>query len=136
MDLIVGESLQSKLKREGALPEKLVSSYLNQLLSALMVVHEKNIWHLDIKPANIMVDKYGHIYLIDFGASKHIEQNYGSLTTSSMMLGSQGFCPPEQCDNAMLKCNYQWREQCFRVSKHCIPKDARACHLDDEGKQK
>ena len=101
MDLIVGESLQSKLKREGALPEKLVSSYLNQLLSALMVVHEKNIWHLDIKPANIMVDKYGHIYLIDFGASKHIEQNYGSLTTSSMMLGSQGFCPPEQCDNAM-----------------------------------
>ena len=43
MDLIVGESLQSKLKREGALPEKLVSSYLNQSLSALMVVHEKNI---------------------------------------------------------------------------------------------
>ena len=64
MDFIEGESLRDKLNREGALPESLVMNYLQQLLSALQVVHEKNIWHLDIKPENIMVDRYGHAYLI------------------------------------------------------------------------
>ncbi len=101
MDFIEGETLRDKLDREGALPESLVTNYLQQLLSALQVVHEKNIWHLDIKPENIMVDRYGHVYLIDFGASKHIEQNNGVLTTSSMLVGSPGYYPPEQSTETM-----------------------------------
>ena len=101
MDFIEGETLRNKLDREGALPESLVMNYLQQLLSALQVVHEKNIWHLDIKPENIMVDRYGHVYLIDFGASKHIEQNNGVLTTSSMLVGSPGYYPPEQSTETM-----------------------------------
>lgn len=101
MDFIEGETLRDKLDREGALPESLVMNYLQQLLSALQVVHEKNIWHLDIKPENIMVDRYGHVYLIDFGASKHIEQNNGVLTTSSMLVGSPGYYPPEQSTETM-----------------------------------
>lgn len=96
MDFIEGESLRDKLNREGSLPESLVMNYLQQLLSALQVVHEKNIWHLDIKPENIMVDRNNHVYLIDFGASKHIEQSSGTLTTSSMLVGSPGYYPPEQ----------------------------------------
>ena len=96
MDFIEGESLRDKLNREGALPESLVMNYLQQLLSALQVVHEKNIWHLDIKPENIMVDRNNHVYLIDFGASKHIEQSSGTLTTSSMLAYTPGYFPPEQ----------------------------------------
>ena len=96
MDFIEGESLREKLNREGALPESLVVNYLQQLLSALQVVHEKNIWHLDIKPENIMVDRNNHVYLIDFGASKHIEQSNGTLTTSSMLAYTPGYFPPEQ----------------------------------------
>jgi serine/threonine protein kinase len=41
-----------------------------------------------------MVDKYGHVYLIDFGASKHIEQN-STLTTSLALAYTRGYCPPE-----------------------------------------
>ena len=96
MDFIEGESLKDKLNREGALPESLVMNYLQQLLSALQVVHEKDIWHLDIKPENIMVDSNNHVYLIDFGASKHIEQSNGTLTTSSMLAYTPGYFPPEQ----------------------------------------
>lgn len=96
MDFIEGESLRDKLNREGALPESLVMNYLQQLLSALQVVHEKNIWHLDIKPENIMVNHNNHIYLIDFGASKHLEQSNGTLTTSSMLAYTPGYFPPEQ----------------------------------------
>jgi len=74
-----------------------VIGYLQQIVSALELAHSKKIWHLDIKPENIMVDKYGHVYLIDFGASKHIEQN-GTLTTSLALAYTPGYCPPELAD--------------------------------------
>ena len=101
MDFIEGESLREKLNREGALPESLVMNYFQQLLSALQVVHEKNIWHLDIKPENILVDNNDQVFLTDFGASKHIEQSNGTLTTSSMLVGSPGYYPPEQSVETM-----------------------------------
>ena len=97
MDYIEGEALRTKLNREGVLSESLVLKYLQQLLPALETAHKQNIWHLDIKPENIMVDKYGHVYLIDFGASKHIEQN-STLTTSLALAYTPGYCPPELLD--------------------------------------
>lgn len=97
MDYIEGESLRTKLNREGVLSEDLVLKYLQQLLHALETAHKQNIWHLDIKPENIMVDRYGHVYLIDFGASKHIEQN-STLTTSLALAYTKGYCPPELAD--------------------------------------
>ena len=97
MDYIDGESLRTKLNREGALQESLVLKYMQQLLPALDAAHRQKIWHLDIKPENIMVDRYGHVYLIDFGASKHIEPN-STLTTSLALAYTPGFCPPELSD--------------------------------------
>lgn len=97
MDYIEGESLRTKLNREGVLSEDLVLKYLQQLLPALETAHKQSIWHLDIKPENIMVDRYGHVYLIDFGASKHIEQN-STLTTSLALAYTPGYCPPELLD--------------------------------------
>ena len=97
MDYIEGESLRTKLNREGVLSENLVLKYLQQLLPALETAHKQSIWHLDIKPENIMVDRYGHVYLIDFGASKHIEQN-STLTTSLALAYTRGYCPPELAD--------------------------------------
>ena len=97
MDYIEGESLRTKLNREGVLSEDLVLKYLQQLLPALETAHKQSIWHLDIKPENIMVDRYGHVYLIDFGASKHIEQN-STLTTSLALAYTKGYCPPELAD--------------------------------------
>ena len=97
MDYIDGESLRTNVNREGALPEDLVLNYLQQLLPALEVAHKKSIWHLDIKPENIMVDKQGHVYLIDFGASKHVEPN-STLTTSLALAYTPGYCPSELLD--------------------------------------
>ena len=97
MDYINGESLRTIINKEGKLSECLVLKYLQQLLPALEVAHKQSIWHMDIKPENIMVDRYDHAYLIDFGASKHVEPN-STLTTSLVLAYTPGYCPPELLD--------------------------------------
>ena len=96
MYYIDGESLAEKMKKTG-LPftEAEVRSILSQILEALKEVHQNEIWHLDLKPGNIMVDKQGNAYLIDFGASKQIRAN-GSMTTSTALCYTPGYAPNEQ----------------------------------------
>lgn len=96
MDFIEGESLAEKMKKSGSpLNETEVSNVLNQVLDALKEVHQSEIWHLDLKPGNIMLDKNGTAYLIDFGASKQIRAN-GSMTTSTALCYTPGYAPNEQ----------------------------------------
>ncbi len=96
MDYIDGESLAERLKRTGApMTETEVEGILPQILDALKEVHQQEIWHLDLKPGNIMFDKQGRAYLIDFGASKQLRAN-GSLTTSTALCYTPGYAPNEQ----------------------------------------
>ena len=96
MDYIDGESLAEKMKKSNQpLAEEEVKAILLQVLDALKEVHQNEIWHLDLKPGNIMVDKKGDVYLIDFGASKQIRTN-GSMTTSTALCYTPGYAPNEQ----------------------------------------
>lgn len=93
MDFIEGESLNSRLKRDGALPESLVRSVFTQMLDALDVVHNAGLLHLDIKPHNIMLTNDGVAKLIDFGASKH--SNQADATTTTGFAFTPEYAPPE-----------------------------------------
>lgn len=100
MDYIDGESLSKRLKRTSKpLSEDEVRGILPQLLKALEEVHRSGIWHLDIKPANIMVDSHGKALLIDFGASKQLRSSEGySVSTSTAMCYTPGYAPMEQIE--------------------------------------
>lgn len=100
MDYIDGESLSKRIKRTGTpLSEDEVRGILPQLLKALEEVHRSGIWHLDIKPANIMVDSHGKALLIDFGASKQLRSSEGySVSTSTAMCYTPGYAPMEQIE--------------------------------------
>ena len=102
MDYINGESVSELLKRTGKpLDEQQSLQILRQLLDALDEVHKQRIWHLDIKPGNIMLDGSGNVYLIDFGASKQFSIQGGQ--TSSAMAYTPGYAPVEQVEQAMDK---------------------------------
>ena len=103
MDYIDGENLSDKLKRlQKPLPEIEVMKYLPQILDALACVHQENLWHLDLKPANIMVDRQGNVTLIDFGASKQ-RSTTGGATISTAVSYTNGFAPREQMEQNLEK---------------------------------
>lgn len=99
MDYVDGENLSDRLKRKGRpMTEFEVNLILPQVLDALKAIHDADIWHLDLKPANIMVDKRGRVKLIDFGASKQLNVQKGGATTSTAISYTNGYAPREQME--------------------------------------
>ena len=96
MDYVDGENLSARLKRTNApLAESEVRNYLNQILDGLEAIHNEGMFHLDIKPANIMVDSHDVVKLIDFGASKQ-QSMVGGATISTGISYTNGYAPSEQ----------------------------------------
>ncbi|MBQ0021054.1 MAG: protein kinase [Bacteroidales bacterium] len=105
MDFVEGESLATRLKRtKTPMSETELMLILPQVLDALECVHNQGIWHLDLKPANIMIDATGNVQLIDFGASKQLRNADGnSMSTSSAMAYTPGYASSEQMEQNMEK---------------------------------
>ena len=96
MDYVDGENLSTRLKRTNApLAESEVRNYLNQIFDGLEAIHNEGMFHLDIKPANIMVDSHDVVKLIDFGASKQ-QSTVGGATMSTGISYTNGYAPSEQ----------------------------------------
>ena len=99
MDYVDGENLSERLKRtDRAMSESEVRLILPQILDALKAVHDAGIYHLDLKPANIMLEKGGKIKLIDFGASKQLDSQKGGATTGTAITYTNGYAPREQME--------------------------------------
>lgn len=96
MDYVDGENPSTRLARTNTpLAEKTVLNYLNQILDGLHAIHNSGMLHLDIKPANIMIDKNDVVKLIDFGASKQQTSTDGVTTTTGVYY-TNGYAPIEQ----------------------------------------
>lgn len=105
MDFLDGESLSAQMRKQGhPFTEQEVMDFTDQVLDALDAIHQENIWHLDLKPGNIMTDRNGRAVLIDFGASKQFHDANGhSLSTSTGLCYTPGFAPTEQIESSTTK---------------------------------
>ncbi|OHT05410.1 Aurora/IPL1-related protein kinase 2 [Tritrichomonas foetus] len=65
-----GGNLRKYIKKNGAISGQKLFSLTRFILLALNHCHNKNIAHRDIKPDNILIDKYGRPRLADFGISQ------------------------------------------------------------------
>lgn len=86
----------------GKMDERAAIDLITQISKAIAILHDNKFLHLDIKPDNIVLksDDNGTSYpvLIDFGITKHFDEN-GNPTTSLGAKGlSLGYAPIEQSD--------------------------------------
>lgn len=96
MEYLKGGSLRDLVKNGGKpLSEDIALTYVRQIAEALQYMHNRNICHLDVKPANIMLNDKGEAMLIDFGISKKYDE-LGHESTATPLGITSGYAPLEQ----------------------------------------
>lgn len=100
MDYIEGQNLNDYVKSHYVDAEDAVS-IIKSVADALIYMHEeKHMLHLDLKPSNVMRRNDGHVFLIDFGLSKHYGNDGQPETSTTIGLGTAGYAPIEQANRA------------------------------------
>jgi serine/threonine protein kinase/Tfp pilus assembly protein PilF len=102
MELVEGETLEAKVRREGPLPLALALEVIEQTARALAAAEKCGVVHRDIKPSNIMLesDPSGALIVkvIDYGIAKILdpEAERGAEQTQTGFIGTPAFASPEQ----------------------------------------
>jgi hypothetical protein len=95
MGFVAGESLETRLAREGKLPAADATRIMSEIADALHYAHSMGVVHRDVKPDNILLDgQTGRAFLTDFGIAKQGAQQ--SLTRTGMVVGTPHYMSPEQ----------------------------------------
>ena len=95
MRYVHGDDLRTLVRREGPLSPERAAAIAVALGDALDAIHRAGYVHRDVKPANVLLDETGHVYLSDFGLAKHALATAG-LTESGRWVGTLDFAAPEQ----------------------------------------
>ncbi|XP_026715231.1 citron Rho-interacting kinase isoform X2 [Athene cunicularia] len=94
MEYQPGGDLLSLLNRyEDQLDESMVQFYLAELVLAIHSVHQMGYVHRDIKPENVLIDRTGHIKLVDFGSAARMTIN--KMVNAKLPVGTPDYMAPE-----------------------------------------
>ena len=96
MAFVEGESLASRIHREGSQSEAQVIAWAQQLLDALAYCHQQGVLHRDIKPQNVVITPEGKAVLVDFGLVKLWDPADPQTRTAMRGMGTPEYAPPEQ----------------------------------------
>jgi predicted Ser/Thr protein kinase len=102
MELVEGETLEAKVRREGPMQLALALEVIEQAARALAAAEKCGVVHRDIKPSNIMLesDPSGSLIVkvIDYGIAKILnpEAERGAEQTQTGFIGTPAFASPEQ----------------------------------------
>lgn len=94
MEYVDGGTLKDRLKQR-ALSVVETMDFVIQAAEGLNYAHRHNIIHRDVKPANMLVRKDGHLLLSDFGIAKILEST-NNLTEVGTGIGTPQYMSPEQ----------------------------------------
>lgn len=108
MELLHGESLETRLRRVGKIPVSEVLRIGREIAEGLAAAHQRGLVHRDVKPANVWLTLAGEgdasrphagptVKLIDFGLAL-LGGDDANLTRSGAVLGTPAYMAPEQAD--------------------------------------
>jgi len=97
MPYVDGESLRTKLAREGELPVTEAIRVLRDVADGLSYAHAQGVVHRDVKPENVMLSGR-HALVMDFGVARAVSEAGGreGLTTPGVAVGTPAYMAPEQ----------------------------------------
>ena len=100
MELLAGESLFDRLRREGALPPEEAVPILWQVCAGLEAAHALGVVHRDLKPENVFLARTSSgrevAKILDFGIAKIADPGSGSATQAGIVVGTPEYLSPEQ----------------------------------------
>jgi tetratricopeptide (TPR) repeat protein/predicted Ser/Thr protein kinase len=94
MEYIDGEDLQSVLRRKKKLEAAEAANIISQVCRALEAAHAEGVVHRDLKPQNIMLDKSGRAFVMDFGVARSMLAS--GMTQTGAIIGTPDYMSPEQ----------------------------------------
>ncbi|MCC6993166.1 MAG: protein kinase [Deltaproteobacteria bacterium] len=107
MELLQGDSVRTRLERQGPLPPALAAAIVWQVASALEATHAQGIVHRDLKPDNLFLVPDSEaplglrVKVFDFGIAKlGGGQQVSVKTKTGTVIGTPAYMSPEQCRNA------------------------------------
>lgn len=93
MEYLPGGDLLSLMIRQGAFDEELSRFYLAEMTLALNALHQMGFVHRDVKPENILLDRFGHLKLADFGNAAPLNKQGNVISLSPV--GTPNYIAPE-----------------------------------------
>lgn len=97
MELLRGQTLEARLRRDGTLSVAEVTRMVQQLTAALGEAHELGIVHRDVTPDNVFLVCAEQLVakLLDFGLAKHMKSGRYAISTSDAVQQSAMAVAPE-----------------------------------------
>ncbi|MCB0317817.1 MAG: protein kinase [Bdellovibrionales bacterium] len=96
MDYVEGETLSSVLSKSKKIDIDIAIKLLSQAAKALDYAHSQDVLHKDIKPGNLLIDKQGNLYILDFGIASIGESISKYSAGEEIVMGTPGYMAPEQ----------------------------------------
>ena len=94
MEHVEGQRLDYLIVSMGRLSPRQTVALGRQLCAGLRAIHEQGIIHRDLKPSNVMVNRSGHVFIMDFGLA--IRPGRDKVTSTGAVLGTFAYLSPEQ----------------------------------------